>query len=118
MKAIVLSAIPSSFSSRRDKSMGFRASTPELSTTEKVALMDLDGVNVRLLIEPTDFEIGGKVEVKSQIRGKTQSERLRAVLFCLWKKHQLQGTTEKTAEQFYMDSTESYINSIKEQLEP
>lgn len=98
--------------------MGFRVATPELSTTEKVALMDLDGLNVRLLIEPTDFETTGKVEVKSQLKSKSQSERIRGVLYCLWKKQHLSGATTKTAEAFYMDETERYINSIKEQLEP
>lgn len=117
MKAITLSAICSGFRTRKDKSLGFSVSTPELSTQEKVALMDLDGINVRLLIEPSDYEIKGKVEVKGELARKSQSERLRAVLFCLWK-HLCETNQLKDVsyEAFYHAEMDKMIEAIKAAL--
>lgn len=81
MKAIVLNSILSGFRSRKDKSLGFSASTGELNSVEKVALMELEGINVRLLIEPMDYVVEEKIEVKNEASSKTPSERLRAILF-------------------------------------
>jgi hypothetical protein len=115
MKAIVLSAILSSFRSRKDKSIGFSVSTPELTTVEKVELMNLEQVNVRLLIEPSDYALEGKVEVKGELETKTPSERQRAVLFCRYKNEKPQG---KTFADFYTMEMERRINDDKSKLPP
>lgn len=114
MKAIVLTSILSSFRSRKDKSIGFCCATPELTVVEKVALMDLEGINVRLLIEPLDYATDGKVEVKSPLDTKTPSERLRAVLYCAF-------CNEKPQETFatwYSNRMEKLINQCKAELPP
>ena len=118
MKAIVLTSIFTGFSSKADKSLSFRGITPELSSVEKCALMDIQGLNVRLLIEPSDYEVEGKVEVKEDVGGKTPSERLRAVLFCLFK-HEL--ATEAIAKEtifaaYYAQKMEKMIEHIKTKL--
>ncbi len=113
MKAIVLSAILSSFRSRKDKSLGFSVSTPELSTTEKVALMELEQINVRLLIEPSDYAVEGKLEVQNELETKTPSERMRAVLFCLYKHEKPANVTFAT---FYTTKMEAFINHVKSKL--
>ena len=118
MKAIVLPAILSGFRSRKDKSIGFSASTPELTTAEKVALMDLEGVNVRLLIEPTDYTEEGKVEVKTDLKTKTPSQRIRAVLFVLFK-HEIETKAipeNSSFEIFYGQKMESILTWLKTKL--
>jgi hypothetical protein len=113
MKAIVLSSILSGFRSRKDKSMGFSASTLELSTDEKVALMELEGLNVRLLIEPVDYVAEGKVEVKSESSFKTPSQRLRSILFVEYR----QKNPSITFDEFYNIEMDRICNERKEQLE-
>lgn len=79
--------------------------------------MDLDSINVRLLIEPMDYEPVGKVQVKAELARKSQSERLRAVLFCLWK-HLCETNQLKdvTYEAFYQSETDKIIDGLKQQL--
>ena len=90
-------------------------STPELTTVEKVELMNLEQVNVRLLIEPSDYALEGKVEVKGELETKTPSERQRAVLFCRYKNEKPQG---KTFADFYTMEMERRINDDKSKLPP
>lgn len=118
MKAIVLPCILSGFRSRKDKSLGFTGSTGELDTKEKVALMELEGCNVRMLIEPTDYAADGKVEVKSVLSDKTPSARLRGVLFVLWKQQVEKGFCKDTIFDFwYVGQMERIINDVKATLD-
>lgn len=119
MKALVTQAILTSFSSRADKSLGFRGVTPELSSKEKAAFMDLQNLNVRLLIEPMDFESDGKTEIKNPLDSKSPSQRLRAVLFCWWKQLCDSGKLcDKNFDLFYTEQLERFIETIKGYLEP
>lgn len=105
-------AIFTGFSSKADKSLAFRGCTPELTAAEQVALIAVHGLNVRLLIEPMDYELEAKVEVKGQFDKKTPSQRLRAVLFVLWK--QADGTGD--FEDFYRRQMEELIEQTKNRL--
>ena len=118
MKAIVSQIILSSFTSKVDGSLSFRGCTPELSTVEKVAVMDLQGKNVRALFEPMDFATDGKCEVKSPLGTKTPGERLRAVLFVLYKQLLEKGKVVGAYDDFYLKHMDTIINSYKEQLDP
>jgi hypothetical protein len=114
MKAIVGQIILTSFTSKVDGSLSFRGTTPELSTVEKVALMDLQGKNVRALFEPMDYSTDGKVEIKNPLSGKSPGERLRGVLFVFFKQNKIIGTYDE----FYVKQMETIIQSYKDQLEP
>lgn len=114
MKAIVVQSIFTSFASKADKSLSFRGTTPELSSAEKCALMDFQGLNVRLLIEPMDYPSDGKMEVKSLLETKTPSERLRAVLFVAWKQEGEKGVFAD----YYRTKMEHFINDVKSNLRP
>jgi hypothetical protein len=88
---------------------------------EKVALMDLEGLNVRLLIEPTDYAADGKIEVKGVLDSKPPSQRLRAVLFVLFSqlcKQEKINKNEKSFDLFYVETMERFITDVKSQLEP
>lgn len=97
--------------------MGFSATSPELDVKEKVALMELEGINVRLLIEPTDYATDGKIEVKSELDAKSPSQRLRGCLYVLFRQQEskLNG---KTWPQFYLETMDRITNDVKSQLEP
>lgn len=114
MKAIVTQAIINSFSTAADKSLRFRGSTPELTDVEAVALMGMRGLNVRLLIEPMDYESDGKMEVKSKLDNKTPSDRQRAVLFVWWKQEGEPGTFQD----WYRTKMEQVIDGLKNNLKP
>lgn len=119
MKAILVPAIFSGFSSRADGSLGFRGVTPELNHTEKVALMELHQKNVKLLIQPTEDTPEAMVEVKGELGFKTPGQRLRAVIFILFKQASEAGRIKGVMfEQFYSEVMERFIQDIKNQLEP
>lgn len=114
-KAIVTDAILSSISSRADGSCGFRGVTPELTSPEKVALMELHGKSVRLLIEPNDYEAEGKVTVAAEMNVKTPSQRLRAIIFCQFKD---QKPDNMTFDEFYARRMNLICEQEKQLLEP
>lgn len=114
LKAIVLEAQLTRFTTRADRSLSFSGVTPELETAEKVALMEMQGLNVRLLVEPMDFDVSAKVEVKNKLETKSPSQRLRDVLFVLWKQSGEQGAFES----FYRDGMHNFIESVKSKLTP
>jgi hypothetical protein len=118
MKSIVSQIILTSFSSKVDGSLGFRGCTPELSTAEKVAMMDLQGKNCRALFEPIDFATDGKLEIKNPLDSKTPGQRLRGVLFVLHKQLLEKGKMDVNFDVFYTQQLETIITNYKEQLEP
>ena len=118
MRAIVTQAIINSFSTRVDRSLGFRGVTPELSDAEAVALMDLRGLNLRVLLEPLYYATDGKTEVKAALSEKSPSTRLRGCLFVLWKQLTDKGLETQVFDIWYVSQMERIINDIKSQLDP
>lgn len=113
MKAIRTNIIINSIRSRRDSSLGFSAETPELTSEEKVAFMDLQGQSLNALLEPTEYPIDDEINVDKDVENKTQAQRIRAVLFLIWKQQGKQGEFRD----FYHSKTEKYINYLKEKIE-
>lgn len=119
MKALVTAAIFTSFTSKADGSLSGRLVTPELNPTEKAAFMELQNRNVRLLIEPQDYAVDGKAEIKNPLGTKSPSVRLRSVLFVLFKQLTAKGkNVENSFDEFYVRHMDAVIESYKEQLEP
>lgn len=112
-KAFTSQVVFTGFSSRVDGSVGFRGVTPELTAPEKASLFELHNVACRILIEPNSYEIQAKVEVRGQFEAKSPSQRLRAVLFILWK--ECAGGVGDF-EQFYRSQLEEIIESVKSKL--
>lgn len=113
MKAIKTQIIINSIRSRRDGSLGFSAETPELTSEEKVAFMNLQGQSLNALFEPTEYPIVDEIEIDRDVDNKTQSQRIRSVLFLIWKQQGEHGDFRD----FYHAKTEKYINYLKEKLE-
>jgi hypothetical protein len=107
------------FSSRVDGSVGFAGCTPELSSTEKCALFDLQNKNTRVLIEPQDYAVDSKCEVKSVLSEKSPSTRLRAIFFVLFKQLTAKGKIEVTTfDLFYSQQMSRIIEDVRLQLDP
>lgn len=115
-KALTTPAILTKFSSRVDGSLGFGGVTPELSSPEKCALMDLQNKNVTLLIQPVDGVPEGLVDVKGEFDQKSPSQRLRAVLFVQWKHLTDTKQIQISFDAYYKDAVEVFIQTVKDKL--
>lgn len=94
MKAIRTEAQLTSFRSRADGSIGFSGVTPEMSSTEKCVLFDLQNVLVEMVILPKDEKDPELVVVKTEVDQKTPSQRLRGIIFVHFEQLGKQGDFE------------------------
>jgi hypothetical protein len=100
-------------STRSDKSLTIRLETPELTSEQKMLVMELQDIPCLVTFEPLEgFSV--TKEIKTELSKKTQSERIRAVLFCWWSHLGEPGNFDA----FYQSETEKYINAIKAKLPP
>ena len=114
MKAISSDVIIEGVRARKDGSLGLTLTTPELTTEEKAMVMDLQGVNCAMVVTPIDSaDLATEThEVKSDLNQKPPSQRMRAVLYILWK----QDNEGKDFPEFYEDRMEKLINKLKERI--
>lgn len=112
MKAIKCKVIINGIRSKVDKSLGLSLSTPELTIAERSEFMELQSVECIALFNPIEGKASELMEVKSEVSTKTQSQRLRAVIFLLWKQEGENGTFEE----FYRVKTELIIDWLKDKL--
>jgi hypothetical protein len=102
-------------STRVDGGIGFRISTGEIPVENLAHFLSLKQQNVEVKITPLDMQEGDEpIEVSSEVKQKSQSERLYNVLF-IW--HKQLGLTEPFS-QFYHRQTNLIIDKIKSKLEP
>lgn len=113
-RALRFEAIVTSVRSRVDGSLGLGVVTPELLTEEKVALMDLQNVLCELLILPKDEKDVDMLKVDKELVHKSPSQRMRSVIFLLWK----QTGEEVPFEVFYGQTCEKIIEHLKSKLPP
>jgi hypothetical protein len=115
MKAISTHAIITGIRSKQDRSLSLTVSTPELSSSEKTAFLDLQGLNSQVVIAPLDEEAQEVVEVEEKMDGKTPSQRLRGALWVYW--NQKKRDKYPDFESFYRSQMERFIDSVKSQIE-
>lgn len=113
MKSISTEAIFTGFRSKADRSLGFSGVTPELTNEQKALFFDLQNINVNLIIIPTDEPNSPEYKVDKKINVKSQSQRIRAVLFVLWKKEGEIGDFEA----FYHNEMEKLIELLKQRID-
>jgi hypothetical protein len=111
-QAVRTEAIFTGFSSKVDGSLSFRGTTPELSTPEKIAVMNLQGLLCEMLVFPRDEKDAEIVEVRQEMMHKSPSQRMRAVMFLLWK----EANSDAPFETFYAQRMESLIEWLKSKL--
>lgn len=113
MKAISTPAIIEGIRSRKDGSLGLTVSTPELKPEEKTVFFELQGINLDIKITPSDEKGVEEVVVDTDLEQKSQSQRIRAVLFILWK----QNPEGMEFDIYYKNKTEKYIEALKGKIE-
>jgi hypothetical protein len=113
MQAIQFQANIMSIRAKVDRSLGITLNTPELSDEEKIAVMRLQNINVTATFVPLDEPQAPTIEVKTDIEHKTPSQRMRAVLFLLWK---LDGQKE-AFETYYASKMEQLLEILKRKLD-
>jgi hypothetical protein len=112
--ALRFEALMTGFSSRVDKSLSFRGVTPELTTEEMVAMMNLQNVLCEVMIFPKDEKDVDVLQVQKEVVHKSPSQRMRSVIFLLWK----QTGEELPFEVFYTQHMERIIDHLKTKLPP
>lgn len=113
-KALRFEGIVTSIRSRVDGSLGLGIVTPELLTEEKVALMDLQNLLAEMIIMPKDEKDVDMLEARKELVHKSPSQRLRSVIFLLWK----QADGELPFEVYYSTKMEQIIDHLKSKLPP
>jgi len=114
LKAITCPAILTSASTRSDGSLSLRFSTPELDAPSKTAFFEILNKNLKLLIQPESEEPTNLHEVKNEMDRRSPSQRLRSVLFVLFKQQERSGDFQD----FYTHYMNDLVESIKAQLHP
>lgn len=112
-KSISHKGVITSITAKVDGSVGYRMNTPELTDEEKTALFNLQNKNVEVLLQPLDETPTETITVDKDIEIKTPSQRLRNVLYLLWK----QDITTETFESRYRNSMEEIIDNLKQKLD-
>lgn len=100
-------------SSRVDGSVGIGLSTPELNSQEKALFFELHNVNCNMVLEPIDTPNIPEVKIDREVESKSQSERIRAVLFLTWQQEGSKGEFKD----YYYTTTEKWIEKLKEKLD-
>lgn len=114
LRAILLAqAEITSISARKDKSIRFSVETGELTDEHRAAFFNVQGINVRMLVEPNDAEAGPPIEVKSEKEQKTCSQRLRGALYVFWQ----QSGSPGDFEVFYRSKMENLIRDVTKRLD-
>lgn len=114
MRALTCPCVLAGASTRADGSLSIRLSTPELSSDEKAAFFDLVNQPLKLLLQPDAEATADVKEIKSEFDQRSPSQRLRSVLFVLWRQ---QGTGLQF-DQWYLTHMNKLIQEVKDQLEP
>lgn len=114
MKAISTEAILTSVRTRNDNSLSLTLVSPELAPAEMLAFIECRNRNLKVIFQPVGEDIEALIEVKSELDEKTPSQRLRAVLFVLWK----QENEAVDFEVFYRQKMNGIIEHLKLKLQP
>ena len=108
MKAIHLTATMGTITAKKDRSLGFRLNTPELTEAEKAAFMELQPEVLEVFIKPLDTQ-APEMSIKAEKDEKTPSQRLRNTMYALY-------MSKKEAGEFIPDTFQEYYNTIMEKL--
>lgn len=117
MNGLIIAAQVESVSTRRDRTVKIVVGSQELTPAKAGELMGLANKLVAVYISPketiTQAELNQIDAIDPEFPGKSQSQRLRAVLFVLW---QSNNEGYKDFEGFYRHATELIIDEIKSKL--
>lgn len=96
---------------KKDRSIGYRVETPELSCEERALFFELQNENLTITLKPSD--VPSKEYKVSETNDKTPSQRMRSVLYVWWKTKQ----DKNDFETFYKNKMGEIIEKIKSKIE-
>jgi hypothetical protein len=97
----------------KDHGMRARIETNELTDEEKLCLLKYDGTFGYFMFKPNEVQPNEIPEGNADFKGKSPSQRLRAVLFLL---HREAGGKPETFPEYYNAELEKVINSYKSRI--
>ena len=112
MKGFTLAAYLTRVNPLKDRSMSLTFHTQELNTEEKVSILNYLGSQGWLLFRDNEIKDEEVPQEDSDLEPKTQSQRIRACLFLLWRQNGEKGDFQE----YYKMQTEKIINHLKEKL--
>ena len=98
----------------KDGGVSLRFHTQEITAQEKLHLLNKYQTFGYVLFKENSFSDSDIPKDDASDNNKTPSQRLRAVIFIMWKQKGMEGSFE----QFYNKKLEYIINQFKERLEP
>jgi hypothetical protein len=108
-----------SISATVDRGLRFSVVTGEVSDENRGIFLALQGINCEAIISPHEREEGEEpILVDSEVKKKSQSERLRSVLFVFFKQRKKAGKFTGTFDTFYTEQIEVLIDRVKAKLDP
>ena len=114
IKALSVETVIGSVSSRKDKSLRLSVTTPELSTTERAKFMDMQGVLCDTLFQPVDSPFAEIDKIETDMDQKTSSQRLRSVMYILFKQN---NEGHDTFPAYYNHKMEGILEHLKGKIE-
>lgn len=117
MDGLILPCIIQSIRSMKDGSVSVTLETQELSPAKAGELFSLRSKLAAVYISPKDTidqrEINQVDKIDPELQGKTQSQRLRNVLFLLY---QQDSEGHKQFDSYYKQRTETLIEHFKQEI--
>lgn len=106
-----------SISTRKDHTLKISLSTQELNGEQKAELFNLHNKLGWFLFSESEMTMADIPEEQPEFNNrKSDSQRLRNVLYIYWNKLQEDGRTKKTFEQFKKEWYERKIEQIKQSI--
>lgn len=119
MNGVILSAQIERVSTRKDRTVSVTLGSQELTPGKAGELLAFANQIVCVYISPketmTQKEIDQVDQLDPEFGGKTQSQRLRGVLFVMWEKR---PEGYKDFDSFYKHHTEVIIEHLKKKIDP
>lgn len=116
MKSIACQTVITGCRAKADRSMSLTLGTPELNPEEKALFMELINVPCKTTFLPISENVEEE-KVEKELNQKTHSQRLRGVIFVLWKQLSDQKKDVGTFESFYARTLENMIEAVKQKIE-
>lgn len=118
MKGILIAATVEGIRSRKDKTVALTVGTQELTPERAGEIFNLNGKLITAYF--SSKEIGTEDQevidsIEPELPGKSPSQRLRSVLYIMWKQDN-QGFTDKNLH--YLHHMEKVIEHYKSKLKP
>lgn len=117
MKTVQCSAQIDKISSRKDRTLSVLLNTQEMSPEETAQLFDFQGLQIWVAFAETSMtydDITVPDVMISHDDTKSPSERLRAVLYILYKQNEKK--LNKPFDTYYRETMEKFIESVKVKL--